>query len=271
MCKRAIVSRSLWGLAFLAAGSILLTSSIAALAVRDPAFDVGDDYGSAMVGLLALAGIFVTAGVVVELATWWGAVQRTASQGQQEWHRALLWGGVAGILTTPLLGVGILLFGSVLTAYLVSGPDGAEADLRRTTPSKPLITRRANQGWMVAGAGALLAVVVGNLTHPGLPFHGLVWLPLSLVCLGLTTVVLGGVIVAAAWWGALFNAYLVPDQTWFRRLMWTGITAALTMPLLGLGALITAITLAAWARVAPDGTAERCPATSVTPSVLSPR
>jgi len=39
----------------------------------------------------------------------------------RRWYGALLWGGIAGILTTPLLGLGVLLFGSVMTAYLRVG------------------------------------------------------------------------------------------------------------------------------------------------------
>jgi hypothetical protein len=267
MSKRTIIDWSRWGLAAVTPGVILLISSIGALAARDPAFDIGGDYGRAMVTLLVIGGVFATTGLVLELAAWWGAVQRTAARGHHEWHRALLWAGVAGILTTPFFGLGILLFGSVLTAYLVSGPDDPHADLMHTTPGKSLITRRANQGWLVAGAGVLLAVVVGNLTHPGLPFHGLVWPSLMLESAGVTLVVLGAIIIAAAWWGALFNAYLLPDRTWFRRLRWTGTAAALTMPLLGLGAIILAVTLTAWARGAPDGTAQR-PTEQLTGSVL---
>jgi len=60
--------------------------------------------------------------------------------------------------------------------------------------------------------------------------------------------------VGAAWWGAMFNAYLLPDKTWFRRLRWTGIAAALTMPLLGLGALILLVVSVAYAQWAPGGT-----------------
>jgi hypothetical protein len=52
----------------------------------------------------------------------------------------------------------------------------------------------------------------------------------------------------------MFNAYLLPDKTWFRRLRWTGIAAALTMPLLGLGALILLVVSVAYAQWAPGGT-----------------
>jgi len=61
-----------------------------------------------------------------------------------------------------------------------------------------------------------------------------------------------------SWWaphgGSLFNTYGLSDKTWFRRLRWTGIVAAVTMPLFGLGALILFVVFVAYVRRAPDGT-----------------
>jgi len=49
----------------------------------------------------------------------------------------------------------------------------------------------------------------------------------------------------------MFNANLLTDRTWFKRLLWSGIAAAVTMPLFGLGALILAVALIADGRSAP--------------------
>lgn len=270
MSKRTVMEWSLWGLVAMAPGLVLLPSSIGALAVRDPAFDVGDDYGRAMLALLVSAVVFTLTGVVLGLVGWWHAVGLTAAQGLSSWHRALLWGGVVGIVTTPVFGLGTLFFGSVVTAYLVCGPDRPGVSLHTSTPSKRLVTQRAAQGCAVAGGGAVLAVAAGNLSHPGLPLHGLIWPTMALVSLGFAVMWCGALIVFAAWWGALFNAYLLPDQTWFRRLRWTGVLAAVTMPLLGLGAVVVAVALGAWARRAPDGTAPRTSAEALTPTLLKP-
>lgn len=270
MSKRTVINLSLWGLAVMAPGLVLLPACIGALAARDPAFDVGDSYGRAMLALLVSTTVFLTVGVVVEIIAWWRAVRLTESMGYRDWQRALLWGGLIGILTMPLFGLGLLFFGSVMLAYLVSGPARPGMDVFATTPSKQLIGRRIGQGWVLAGVGLGLAIVVGNLTHPGLPFHGLVWPSMVIESLGMTILGLGAVCVGAAWWGALFNAYLLPDLVWFKRLRWTGVVAAATMPALGLGAVVIAVVLGAWVRSAPDGTADRSPLLAPTPTLLSP-
>jgi hypothetical protein len=69
----------------------------------------------------------------------------------------------------------------------------------------------------------------------------------------------GALIVGAAWWGALFNAHNLADRTWFRRLLRSGIAAAIVMPLFGLGGLILAVVLTAYQRSAPDGMAVQPP------------
>jgi hypothetical protein len=254
MSKRAIIDWSLWGLAALVPGLILLPAGSLALMARQPEHDLSDRYGHAMLALIFSGGVFVVVGVALELVAWAGAVNHAAVLADSHWSRVLVWGGVAGILTTPLLGVGVLVFGSVLTAYLVAAPNRACAHPRATTPTKRVITRRATQGWAITGAGMLLALAVANLTNPGGPLHGVLWPSLALVDTGFAVAGIGAVIIGVAWWGALFNTHLLLDATWFRRLRWTGIAGALTMPLLGLGALILLTVFIAYARLAPDGT-----------------
>jgi hypothetical protein len=267
MSKRSVMKWSQAGFVAMVWGLVLLPSSVGALAVREPAFDVGDDYGRVVLALLVFAVVLTLTGAILGLVGWWRAVGLTAAQGLTSWHRALLWGGVIGIVTMPIFGLGVLFFGSVVTAYLVCGPDRPGISLLTSTPSKRLTIRRAAHGGAIAGGGTMLAVAAGNLSHPGLPLHGLIWPTLALVSLGFAVTSCGAVIVFAAWWGALFNAYLLPDQTWFRRLRWTGVLAAVTMPVLGLGAVVVAVALGAWARRAPDGTATMTPVETLTPTL----
>jgi hypothetical protein len=271
MSKKTIVDLSVWSWAAAIPGLVLVPACLMALAVRERAFDTADAYGATMVALLVSAVLFLSAGAALALLAWWRAVRLTESMNYPSWAQPLLWGGIVGIITLPLFGVGLLVFWSVMLAYLVSGPDRPGVDARTTTPSKQLIRRRATQGWVLAGAGTLSAILVANLSHPGLPFHGLAWPTFMLVSAGIALAGVGAILVGTAWWGALFNARLLPDQLWFRRLRWTGVVSAITMPLLGLGAVIIAITLLSWSRSAPDGTASRTPTETLTPTLLNPR
>ena len=255
MSKRDIIDRSLWGLAALAIGFILLLSALLTLAARQPQNGVTDTFERTMLALIISGGLFLLVGVALELLAWVAAVRHASALADSRWRTVLLWGGVAGIITIPLLGEGVLIFGSVLTAYLVAAPNRPCAHPRATTTPKPVIVRRAARGWAITAAGMLLALAVPNLlTDPGRPLHGQLWPSLALVAIGFAVAGIGAVMVGAAWWGALFNTYVLPDKTWFRRLRWTGIAAALTMPLFGLGALILLAVFVAYARRAPDGT-----------------
>ena len=254
MSKRDIIDRSLWGLAAFALGFILLPSAVLTLAARQPQNGVADTYGRTMLALIISGGVFALVGIALELLAWGAAVRHASALADSRWRTVLLWGGVAGIITVPLLGVGVLIFGSVLTAYLVAAPNRPCDHPHATTPTKPVIIRRATRGWAITAAGMLLALAVPNLTNPGRPLHGLLWPSLALVAIGFAVAGIGAVMVGAAWWGALFNTYGLPDKTWFRRLRWTGIAAALTMPLFGLGALILLAVFVAYARRAPDST-----------------
>jgi len=265
MSKRDIIDRSLWGLAALALGFILLLSAVLTLAARQPQDGAADTYGRTMLALIISGGVFLLVGIALELFVWGAAVRHASALADSRWRTVLPWGGVAGIITIPLLGVGVLIFGSVLTAYLVAAPNRPCDHPHATTPTKPVIIRRATRGWAITGAGMLLALAVPFLTNPGRPLHGLLWPSLALEAIGFAVAGIGAVMVGAAWWGALFNTYRLPDKTWFRRLRWTGIAAAFTMPLLGLGALILLAVFVAYAKRAPDGTSSSARPPASTP------
>jgi hypothetical protein len=214
---------------------------------------VRDGYGRAMLALIVLGGLCALGSVVALLVAWCAAVLNARLFPDRRWYSALLWGGIAGILTTPLLGLGMLIFGSVMTAYLVAGPDGVAAQPSATIPTKRVITRWSGRGWALAGIGLFVALLVPILTGRGLPLHGVLWPSLATTSAGCSVAVAGAIIVGAAWWAAIFNAHLLEDKTWFRRLRWTGVAATLTMPLLGFGALILLVSLSAYVRRAPDG------------------
>jgi hypothetical protein len=243
-------------LAWIPAGVLVWPS---ALALADHDAGSGDAFGRTMVVLIAVGGVSLALGAALQVIAWGGAVGNTRPLSDPQWFRALLWGGTAGLVTLPLFGVGALLWGSVMMAYLVAAPDGLAAEPRPTTPAKPTITKWSGIGFAVAGAAAVASLIVARLTDPGAPLHGHEWLALTLVATCFTVAVLAYVLVWAAWWGALFNAHRLADQTWFKRLCWTGVLAAVTMPLLGLGVLIQAIVLVAYAHSAPDAIAVQPP------------
>src|SRR5664279_1873411 len=136
---------------------VLIPSSALALAARQRGDGVRDGYGRAMLALIVLGGLCALGSAVALLVAWCAAVLNARLLPDRRWYSALLWGGIAGILTTPLLGLGVLLFGSVMTAYLVAGPDGVAAQPSATIPTKRVITRWSGGGWALAGIGLFVA------------------------------------------------------------------------------------------------------------------
>ena len=102
--------------------------------------------------------------------------------------------------------------------------------------------------------------------------HVNVWMSLVLLTLCAVTVVCSVIAEAAGWMAALFNVHLLADKTWFNVLLWTGIVAILTMPLLGLGALMAAGVGIAYLAAAPDGLVAggHQPGRPATPKSLAP-
>jgi hypothetical protein len=253
MTKQRIIRWWIWGLVAVVPGAVLIPASALALASHHPG--ISDGYGQAMVALIAVGGLFLVAGLAIQLAAWVAAVLNTRQLADPRWFQVLLWGGIAGIAAGALFGLGALILLSVMLAYAVAGPDGLAGQPRSATPAKAAIARWGSRGYVIAGVGLVLALLVANLTYPGRLLHGVLWPSLFLVSLGVTVIAIGILIACAAWWGAIFNAYQLADKTWFRRLLWGGIAAAVTGPLFGLGALILAIVLIAYQRSAPDALA----------------
>jgi hypothetical protein len=71
-----------------------------------------------MVVLMAVGGVSLALGAALQAIAWGGAVGNTRPLPDTRWFRALLWDGIAGLLTLPLFGVGALLSGSVMMIYL---------------------------------------------------------------------------------------------------------------------------------------------------------
>lgn len=265
MTKSTIIKWWIWGLIAMIPAGILIPSSSLALAAHNDGVSGG--YAWTMVGLIVVGGLFALAGVAALLTAWVKALLNTRQLADPRWFKALLWGGIAGLVTMPLFGLGALVLGAVMTAYLVAGPDGLAVEARPAAPAKGTITTWAGWGFAAIFAALSLAMLVANWTNRGGPLHGILWPSLAILSAGITVAVVGVIVVWAAWWGALFNARMLADRKWFDRLLWSGIAAAVTMPAFGFGGLILAVVLIAYWRWAPDGVAARPPAT-LTPAEL---
>jgi hypothetical protein len=255
MTKARITRLWVWSLVAMIPAGILIPSSALALAATHG--HASGNYTKTMVSLIVLSGVLAVGGLVVELVGWIQAISNTRPLKDVRWFKALLWGGVAGILTMPLFGLGWLVLASVMTAYLVAGPDGLAIEPRAMTLPKRAITKWAGRGFEVGAAGACLALVVAYLTGYGRPLQGVLWPSLAIVSTGFTLIAVGSMVVWAAWWAALFNAHGLAGRTWFNRLLWSGIAAVLTMPLFGFGVLILAAVFLTYRRSAPGGMVPR--------------
>jgi hypothetical protein len=257
MTKSTITKWWIWGLIAMMPAGILIPSSALALAAQNKGVSGG--YGWTMAGLIVMGGLFALAGLAALLTAWVKAVVGTRQLADPRWFKALLWGGIAGLVTMPLFGLGALVLGTVMTAYLVAGPDQAAAGARPAVPAKGTITTWAGWGLAAIFAGLSLALTVANWTNNGGPLHGHLWPALAILSAGITAAVTGAIVVWAAWWGALFSARTLPHRTLFRVLLWSGIAAAVTMPVFGFGGLILVIALIAYWHSAPDRIAGQPP------------
>jgi len=79
---------------------------------------------------VGLGGIVAVGGFALKFVAWVGALLNSSRLAQKTWYHVLLWGGIIGIITGPLLGLGELICSSVTVAYLIDPSDGAPAVVR---------------------------------------------------------------------------------------------------------------------------------------------
>lgn len=247
MSDRNIVRWSTGGFAAMILAGVFAPSSALALMAHEQG--TSDGYGKAMLVLVVGGGVLLLVGITLEVVAWAGALDQTRTANDSSWFTMLLWGGVFGLVTVPVFGVGLLLFAGLIAAFVLTRPDEIA---RSVAPSKRTVARWGGRGFAAVGGGALLALVVANMTNPGRPLHGVLWPSLMVESVGFTIAAGGAVAIGAAWWGALLNSHHLVDQSWFNRLRRDGIIAALTLPLLGVGVWIIAYVLNTYRRSAPD-------------------
>jgi hypothetical protein len=274
MAKRTITKWWMWGLVAMIPGAILIFASALALAAHLGTVTPGnwnnfmpDDYSRTMVTFIVLGGIFGVAVIIAQFVAWIGAVVNTQRLADRRWFNALLWGGIVGIVTMPLFGLGALIWGNVMIAYLVGGPDGmapqqgpeTAAAARPTMLAKKTIKKWSSWAIVAMVTGSLFPLLVANLTNPGRLLSGLVWPSVALESLGFTAAVCGVIALTVAWWAAVFNTQRLADKTWFKLLLWSGIVGAITSPLFGIVAVIGLGVMIAYLVAGPDGMAGEPP------------
>jgi hypothetical protein len=141
MAKRTIIKVWLAGLLVICAGAVVSGVSLAVwLAHVVNVTSNGSNYvpdtffWSAMAFIWA-GGIIAVGGVVAQVVAWIGALMNTQRLADKMWFNALLWVGIVGLVTSPLFGLGALIWWGVTIAYLIGGPDATAAQQPRTATS----------------------------------------------------------------------------------------------------------------------------------------
>ena len=115
-----------------------------------------------------------------------------------------------------------------------------------------LLVGGAGVGLMLASGGQFTPAPSGNGYEFVPRLDGVFWTTISLMLVGFTAAVVGGIMQLAAWIGALVNTYQLQDRTWFAVLLAGG--------LLGLAfGLVGFATMVAYVVAGPDGMAVRPP------------
>lgn len=265
MTKRTITKFWIAGAVAIAVAGILVIGNGVALLDHLAALPTGrgvtaDDFSRRAVALMILGGSIASIGLVAELAAWIGSLANTHRLTDRRWFVALLWSGAAAILTLPLFGLGALIAGSAMLAYLVGGPEAAPAGQPHVW-AKTSVVRCSYLGLIPILAATVIALLVANQTNPNGLLHGHQWTALMLLTTCVFAAICGVIVESVAWWAAIFNARRLADKTWFDILVRSGIVATLTMPLFGLGALIAAAVGIAYRSAAPDSTDINTPTT----------
>jgi hypothetical protein len=144
MTKPTIVKLWLAGLVVMLVGgaiagiATLVWLTHVASVTQNGAQYVADNFFWSTVGFWWTAGIVATAGVVIQVAAWIGAVLKTHRLADRTWFNVLLWVGIVGILTSPLFGLGAVIWMGVMIAYMIAGPDVTTAPgALAATPAAP--------------------------------------------------------------------------------------------------------------------------------------
>ena len=142
------------GVVVMVVGGILILASSLALAAHiqnvtagnTNNFNPNDNVFWTLVFLIVLSCIVCCGGFIAQFVAWIGAVLNTYRLVDRTWFNLLLWGGIAGIVTSSLCGLGALFGLGLMIAYLVAGPDAMaiQQPLRAmpaepTTPPKTLL------------------------------------------------------------------------------------------------------------------------------------
>jgi hypothetical protein len=270
MKKLAITKWWIWGEVVMIPGYVLTVGSTLALVAHLQTLGplswtslAPDGYSQTMWNLARLGVALLAIGIAVQLVAWFGAVMNTRRLEDGRWFKVLLLSQLAGILTMPAFGLGGLISGTAMIAYLVGGPNKTEDGLAAQSLSS-LVTKGTIRGWAfwaIAGGvvGTFLMLLISHLTNRGGPLEGQVWLSLTLLLLAGAPIGAGVIALAAAWFGALFNTHQLADRSWFNVLLWSGIVGIATSPVFGVGALIGFGVLIAYVLAGPDGLASQQP------------
>jgi len=93
---------------------------------------IPDNFFWTMMTLIQLGGIIAAGGFIAQLVAWIGAVLNSHRLAYKSWFKVIIWVGIVGIVTSPLFGLGGLIWWGVTVAYLIGGPDGMAVKQPRT-------------------------------------------------------------------------------------------------------------------------------------------
>jgi hypothetical protein len=268
MTKRTITRTWLAGLAVVLAGGLVSGVSLAVwlthvtAVTRGGSRYVADGFFWTVMAFIWAGGIIAAGGVIIQVAAWISALRNTRRLADRSWFTLLLWVGIVGIVTSPLFGLGVLIFWGVTIAYLIGGPDQtAVGQPRPATPTAParIPGKRMVTSWWIGGTVAMLAggsaaLVVSYATAPGNVLHGRTAPSVALLMVSISVAAIGVFTQLVAWTAAVLNTHLVVDRTWFYVLPWVGIPAILASPIV-VGGLVWWGLMLAYVVGGPDGTA----------------
>jgi len=128
MAKRTI---TIWWVA----GSIVMFVGFFGSFFVAAATNSGNPLNGQSAPLLFLSLIVAFSGVMLQLVAWIGALFNSYSLADKLWFHVLLWLGIVGIVTSPIV-IGGLLWWALMLVYLIGAADGKAFPSTTGTPSK---------------------------------------------------------------------------------------------------------------------------------------